>query len=123
MKNIPSEILAYSIGKVHRDEHEKAHTVEDDSPYISYSIPELIAKRSGPGRTLLLRAEELYDLALKAESELGEEWVRVTGMAGSRLIQIRNIDANEWLRLALKKEQTEITSWEKELKKSLQTVA
>ena len=113
-KNIPSAILAYSIRSIYED--------IDDTPYISYSIPDLIASRSGPGRTLLLRGEELYDLALKAEAELGEEWVRVTGMAGSRLIQIRNIDASEWIKMALEKEQTKITSWEKELKNTLKNV-
>ena len=30
-----------------------------------HSVPELVALRSGPGRTLLLRAEELYDLATR----------------------------------------------------------
>ena len=114
LKEIPSEILGYSIVSIESE--------PQDSPYISYSIPELVALRSGPGRTLLLRAEELYDLAIKAEQKLGEEWIRIRGLAGNRLIEVKNVDKAEWLELALKKEHEEISLWEKQTQKKLRAV-
>ena len=71
---------------------------------------------------MLLRAEELYDLAIKAEQELGEEWIRIRGLAGNRLIEVKNVNKAEWLELDLKQEHEEISLWEKQTQKKLKAV-
>lgn len=114
MKAIPSTMLGYSV-MVSGAQDSK----EEDKEYISLSIGDAVSRRSGPGRALLMRPEELYDFALKAEQELGEEWVRVRGMAGNRMIEIKYAPKEEWLKLSLSNEQTQLKSWRQKLDKKL----
>lgn len=112
-KEIPSVMLGYSV---------MASGTEgsaDNKDYISLSIVDAVSRRSGPGRALMMRAEELYDFALKAEQELGEEWIRVRGMAGNRMIEIKNAPKEEWLKRSLSNEQSQLTSWRQKLDKQL----
>ena len=114
MKDIPSVLLGYSIVASGTSD-----LTGDDKNYISLSISEAVSRRSGPGRALMMRPEELYDFALKAEQELGEKWVRVRGMAGNRMIEIKNTSKEQWLKLALTKEQSQLTTWRQKLEKQL----
>lgn len=116
MKSIPSVMLGYSIVA--------SETSESDltKSYISLSVGEAASRRSGPGRALLMRDEELYDFAIKAEEDLGEEWVRVRGLAGNRMIEIKNTTKEEWLQLALSSEKSRLTSWRKNLNQRLQKI-
>ena len=113
MKSIPSVMLGYSIMASETGDSSKA------GDYVSLSVTEAVSRRSGPGRSLLLRPEELYDFGLKAEQELGEDWIRVRGMAGNRMIEIKNTSKEEWLKLALSTEQSQLTSWRQKLDKQL----
>lgn len=114
IKTIPSVMLGYSIAA-----GEPKETTCKSKEYISLSITEAISRRSGPGRALLMRPEELYDFALKGEQELGEEWIRVRGMAGNRMIEIKNTSKENWLKLTLSAEQSELKSWRQKLDKQL----
>jgi hypothetical protein len=114
LKTIPPVMLGYSVVTSRAGD-----SVEDDKEYISLSIAETVSRRSGPGRALLMRPEEIYDFALKAEQELGEEWIRVRGMAGNRIIEIKNTSNAKWLKLALSNEQSQLTSWRQKLDKQL----
>jgi hypothetical protein len=114
LKSIPSVILGYSIvASIAGD------SIDTSKEYISLAIGEAVSLRSGPGRALLMRPEELYDFALAAEQELGEEWVRVRGMAGNRMIEIKNISKEEWLKITLSTEQSKLTSWRQILDKKI----
>ena len=44
-----------------------------------------------------MRPEAIFDLALRAEQELPDGWIRVTGLAGSRQISFRAWSAEDWL--------------------------
>jgi hypothetical protein len=114
MKKIPSVMLGYSIIASGTED-----SPVDDNEYISLSITEAVSRRSGPGRALLMRPEELYDFALKAEQELGEDWIRVRGMAGNRVLEIKNTSKEEWLKLALSNEHSQLISWRQKLDKQL----
>lgn len=114
MKDIPSVMLGYSIMASGGDDPS-----ERDKEYVSLSISEAVSRRSGPGRALMMRPEELYDFALKAEQELGDEWVRVRGMAGNRMIEIKSTPKEEWLKKSLSKEQSQLASWRQKLEKQL----
>jgi hypothetical protein len=117
LKNVPSVMLGYSTVLSAGDT-----SIEKDKEYISLSISEAVSQRSGPGRALLMRPEELYDFALKAEHELGSQWVRVRGMAGNRIIEIKNTSKEEWLKQTLSNEQSKLASWRQKLEKKLQKV-
>ncbi|MGJ8723941.1 MAG: DUF4007 family protein [Roseibacillus sp.] len=117
MKSIPSTMLGYSVMASGAKD-----SSEDDKDYVSLSIGDAVSRRSGPGRALLMRPEELYDYALKAEQELGEEWIRVRGMAGNRMVEIKNAPKEEWLKLSLSNEQSKLKSWRQKLDKKLQKV-
>ena len=117
MKEIPAVMLGYTIIASGTEDSAK-----NNKEYASLSIAEAISRRSGPGRALLMRPEELYDFALKAEQELGEDWIRVRGMAGNRVIEIKNTSKEEWLQLALSNEQSQLTLWRQKLDKQLSKV-
>lgn len=117
MKEIPAVMLGYTIIASGTEDSAK-----NNKEYASLSIAEAVSRRSGPGRALLMRPEELYDFALKAEQELGEDWIRVRGMAGNRVIEIKNTSKEEWLQLALSNELSQLTSWRQKLEKQLQKV-
>lgn len=114
IKAIPPVMLGYSIIASATDD-----TLSESDEYISLSVTEAVSRRSGPGRALFMRAEDMYDFALKAEQELGEEWVRVRGMAGSRIIEVKNTTKEKWLRGALSNEQTELKKWRQKIEKKL----
>ena len=112
-KEIPPVILGYSIMASRSEES------SNNKERVALSIVDAISRRSGPGRALLMRPEEMYDCAIKAEQELGEEWIRVRGMAGSRMIEIKNVPKEEWLKRALSDEKSQLTSWRQKLDKQL----
>ena len=111
-KNIPPRLLGYCIAGNRYFENEGAD-------YINISLNEAASGRGGPGRVFAMRAEELYDLALKGEEELGEEWISIRGMAGSRLIQIKNTTKENWLGQELDNENKKQTKWQRKLEKQL----
>jgi hypothetical protein len=117
VKEVPSFMLGYSVVA-----SGSADPVGNNKEYISLSIAEAVSRRSGPGRALLMRPEELYDFALKAERELGDNWVRVRGMAGNRMVEIKNTSKEEWLKLALSNEHLRLTSWRQKLEKKIAKV-
>ena len=117
MKTIPAVMLGYSVMASGTED-----SADGGKEYVSLSIVDAVSRRSGPGQALLMRPEELYDYALKAEQELGEEWIRVRGMAGNRMIEIKNTPKEEWLKRSLTNEQSQLTSWRQKLDKQLRKV-
>ena len=117
-KRMPPTILGYSIVAGALD-----NAFNDNLKRISLTVTEVAALRSGPGRALYMRPEDVYDFALNAEQALGEEWVKVSGMAGSRMIEVKNVSKEEWLRKGLSSEQTELEKWRQKTLKKLQKIA
>lgn len=111
-KNIPPRLLGYCMVS-------NRYFDNDGGKYLNVSLNEAANGRGGPGRVFALRAEELYDLALSGEEELGEEWISIRGMAGSRTIQIKNTGRENWLRQELKNENQKQIKWQRKLEKQL----
>lgn len=115
-KNLPPEMLGYSIAAVLFD------AFDERLKRISLTVSEVAALRSGPGRALYMRPEDVYDFALNAEKVLGEEWVRVRGQAGSRMIEVKHVSKEDWLEKALSTEQSELKKWRQSVEKKLQAI-
>lgn len=83
-KDIPPEILAYCISLT-------ASTTEVPVRDASYS-------EGGPGKTFVLTAEALFDLALRAEQAMSGNQLSIIGLAGERVIKLAQKPPLEWLK-------------------------
>ena len=102
-KNIPSELLGYSLSKRFPIDDGKKND-------LTVSISEATKSPCSPGKVFCLRAESVFDLALKAE-EVMPDWIRVTGLAGSRNINFRPWPAEQWLEEYYRKETESEQEW------------
>lgn len=103
-KPIPPEILGYALAK-----RFPSHDGRDGD--VSVSIADAANTACSPGKTFCLRAESVFDLALKAETALDDGWLRVTGLAGSRHINFRPWPAAQWLEEYYRKEAKNEETW------------
>lgn len=88
-KAIPSEIFGFALSRRYASLGEKSE--------VEQSIAEISSKPNTPGKIFCLRPEAVFDLAVKAESELPEGWLQITGQAGTRYVQARAIEPEHWL--------------------------
>ena len=103
-KQLPSEMLGYALSK-------RFPAMDGKEGDISVSITDAANTPNSPGKVFCLRAESVFDLALKAEKELPKGWLHVTGLAGSRHIKFRSWPPTQWLEECYWKESENEESW------------
>ena len=103
-KSIPPEILGYALSK--RFPHQDGRDGN-----VSVSINDASNTPNSPGKVFCLRAESVFELALKAESSLPKGWLNVTGLAGSRHINFRAWPAEQWLEESYRNEHESEGKW------------
>ena len=66
---------------------------------------------NSPGKVFCLRAESIFDLASRAQSELSDDLIRVTGLAGSRNVSFQAHNPEIWLNLYYQRQEEEEEKW------------
>ena len=89
-KPVPPELLCYAVSQA-------VDKATDLTPGTPIPITEVARLPGGPARAFLLTPEALFEAASRAESELGEQHLHISGLAGSRTLQVRAIQPMEWL--------------------------
>jgi len=111
-KPIPPEILGYALSRRFPDQDGR-----DGS--VSVSVNDASNTSNSPGKVFCLRAESVFELALKAQIVLPKGWLNVTGLAGTRYINFRAWPAEQWLGEAYRKENESEVKWLKNQKNNL----
>lgn len=90
VKMIAPEVLGYAIAKAFEHSSGGARAVD-------ISITEAARKAGGPGRCFELTAETLFEVASRAESFSENGAIQISGMAGDRVIRVRQQSPLDWV--------------------------
>ncbi len=90
VKAIPPEVLGYSLAVAFDDAATGARSTD-------ISITDASRKAGGPGRSLALTAESLFEVASRAESLCEENEIQISGLAGDRVIRVKQQTPLEWV--------------------------
>lgn len=90
VKPIPPEVLGYAISKAF--DHNSDGTRASD-----ISVTDAARKPGGPGRCFALTAETLFEVASRAESLSENGAIQISGMAGDRVIRVKQQCPLDWL--------------------------
>jgi hypothetical protein len=91
VKNISPEVLGYSLAVSFEDAANGARSTD-------VSIPDAARKAGGPGRCFALTAESLFEVASRAESLCEENEIQISGLAGDRVIRVKQQSKLDWVR-------------------------
>lgn len=91
-KEIPAEIFGYAISRAFQDV--AAGKGKSDIPLM-----DTVRTSGGPGRSFLLTAESLFEVATQAESSLSDGSIEIVGLAGNRALRVTKRPQLEWLKL------------------------
>jgi len=89
-KVIPAELLGYSLSKAFRD----AANGEGKADITLFDAARIAG---GPGRSFVLTAESLFEVATQAESSLTDVGIEIIGLAGHRAIRVVKQPPLTWL--------------------------
>ncbi len=90
VKPIPPEVLGYAIAKSF--DHTAGSVRSAD-----ISVTDAARKAGGPGRCFVLTAESLFEVASRAESLSHDGAIEISGMAGDRVIRVRQQSPLDWV--------------------------
>jgi hypothetical protein len=90
VKAIPPEVLGYSLATAFED-------AADGSRSTDISITDASRKAAGPGRSFALTAETLFEVASRAESLCEDNEIQISGLAGDRVIRVKQRPPLEWV--------------------------
>jgi len=90
VKPIPPEVLGYAISKCF--EHTSGGARASD-----ISITDAARKPGGPGRCFALTPETLFEVASRAESLSDNGAIQISGMAGDRVIRVKQQSPLDWV--------------------------
>ncbi len=90
VKPIPPEVLGYSLAKAF--EHAAGGAKASD-----ISVTDAARKPGGPGRCFALTAETLFEVASRAESLSHDGAIEISGMAGDRVIRVKQQSPLDWV--------------------------
>jgi hypothetical protein len=89
-KEIPAELLGYSLAKSLGARAEK-------SRMLDVTLREASNHIGGPGKAFVMGPDALFELALKSEQVLGRSNLEVAGLGAERMIRIVSRSRYEWL--------------------------
>ncbi len=90
VKPIPPEVLGYTISKCF--DHTSGGARASD-----ISITDAARKAGGPGRCFALTPETLFEVASRAESLSDNGAIQISGMAGDRVIRVKQQSPLDWV--------------------------
>ena len=89
-KPVPSELLGYAISK-------SLFMGATNKGTVEVTVREAATKDGGPGKAFVMGADALFELALKAEQELGPKEISISGLAAERTIRLTQRPPKDWL--------------------------
>lgn len=90
VKAIPPEVLGYSLSVAFEDASHGAKSRD-------ITITDASRKAGGPGRCFALTAESLFEVASRAESLCDGNEIQISGLAGDRVIRVKQQSPLEWV--------------------------
>jgi len=90
-KEIPLQLFGYALSKALSKLYGEAEKIE-------ITVREATQQSGGPGRAFVLNNESLFEVLLKLEGLGTEDDIQIIGLAGERVIHIKQRDPLEWLR-------------------------
>lgn len=90
VKDVPGELLGYSLAKVFPDASGKQGQTD-------ITIESATRTAGGPGRAFMLTSEAMFEQAVRAENELGSATIQIAGLAGKRVIRVASKSTLAWL--------------------------
>lgn len=90
VKQIAPEVLGYCISRAFEPSSAGAAAYD-------ISITEAARRPGGPGRCFVLTAESLFEVASRAESLSQNGAIQISGMAGDRVIRVKQQSTLDWM--------------------------
>ena len=91
VKAIPPELFGYAMSVAFRDARE-------GNASTGITIHNATRQDGGPGRSFALTGESLFEVALRAEAEIGGKAIWIDGLAGSRVVRVSQKPPIQWLK-------------------------
>ena len=91
LKDIPPELLGYSLAKSIGARNDKAGSID-------ITLREASNHEGGPGKAFVMGPDALFELALRSEQTLGRSNVEVAGLGAERMIRVDLRKRQDWLR-------------------------
>ena len=89
-KPVPPELFGYAAAMAFSD-------AGDGEGATDITIHDAARQPGGPGRAFALTSEALFEVALRAETKIGNGDIQIAGLAGSRVVRVRKKPPLDWL--------------------------
>ena len=90
IKAVPPELFGYAMSVAFPD-------AKEGKGGTDITIHDVGRQPGGPGRSFALTGEALFELARRAEGEIGNRDIQIAGLAGTRVVRIRKKPPLQWL--------------------------